>query len=113
MVASSLLASARTWLKDCGFDFPLLVDSEQSVYGQLGLGRSVVLWKMPTLIRYVEQVVAGERLLPSFEGDDLHLMGGDVLVDSKGTVLYVYFGKTTYDRPAISDLIKTLEKVAI
>lgn len=108
MVAHSILQSARTWLESCGFDFPLLVDREQTLYKTLGLGRSVSLWKMPTLIRYVEQVMSGEKLLRSFEGDDLHLMGGDLMVNSSGKLLYTYYGKTTYDRPTVSELLEQL-----
>jgi len=108
VVAHSILQSAQTWLESYGFEFPLLVDGEQTLYKTLGLGRSVSLWKMPTLIRYVEQVMSGEKLLRSFEGDDLHLMGGDLMVDSSGKLLYVYYGKTTYDRPTVSELLEQL-----
>ena len=112
MVAFSLVKSAASWVEGCGFDFPLLVDTERHLFSTLGLRRSVLaVWNMPILIHYAEQRMARIKALPSLEGDDLHQLGGDFVVDSSGKLVYTYCGKTSDDRPSVSELLSTLREM--
>ena len=109
MVAFTLVESAVTWVNDCGFDFPLVVDTERTVYVSLGLPRSVLVWTMQTLRNYAEQMVMdGTEQRNRGKGDDLHQMGGDFIVNSTGKLVFVYHGKTSYDRPSVDDLLAAL-----
>lgn len=113
MVAFSLVQSASSWVKNCGFEFPFIVDTSRSLFVSLGLRRSVLaVWNMPALIGYAEQLRAGRQLLRSLEGDDVHQLGGDFIVDSTGRLVYAYCGKTSYDRPSVSDLLAKLKEVS-
>jgi hypothetical protein len=111
MVAYSLVDTASSWVQNCGFDFPLAVDTERELYVSLGLPRSVLIWTIPTLIKYAEQLRAGIKLLTLGKGDDVHQMGGDFVVDSAGKLAYIYRGKTSYDRPLVKDLIAALKQL--
>ena len=112
MVAFSLVESASRWVQTCGFQFPLLVDTDRTLFTELGLGRSVVaVWNMQALTRYAEKVATGDKLLRSLEGDDVHQLGGDCVVDSTGKLVYVYRGRNSYDRPTIPQLLKELEQL--
>lgn len=111
MVAFTLLDTAVSWVQNCGFDFPLAVDTERELYVSLGLPRSVLIWTMPTLIKYAEQLRAGRKLLASGKGDDIYQMGGDFVVDSAGKLAYIHRGKNSYDRPAVEDLLAALKQL--
>ena len=110
MVACSLVDTASSWVQSCGFDFPLAVDTERELYVSLGLPRSVLIWTIPTLTKYAEQLRAGIKHLASGKGDDIYQMGGDFVVDSAGKLAYIYRGKTSYDRPLVKDLIAALKQ---
>lgn len=110
MVALSHLESAMAWREKYGFDFPLLVDTDKTVFRYFGLRRSVLaVWNIPSLIKYAEQLTAGIELLRSLEGDDVHQLGGDFMMDTRGQLLYVYCGQTSYDRPSVSQLLAKLQ----
>ena len=109
MVVFSAVESASQWAENSGFEYPLLVDTNRALYLALRLRRSVVIWSLSALIRYAEQLHSGVKLLRSYEGDDFHQMGGDFVVDSRGKLIYVYHGKTSYDRPTVNDLLAHLE----
>ena len=111
MVAYSLVETASSWVQSCGFDYPFAVDTERALYTSLGLPRSVLVWTIPALVKYAEQLRAGVKLLPSGKGDDIHQMGGDFIVDSSGKLAYIYRGKTSYDRPTVNNLLATLKQL--
>ena len=86
-----------------------MVDTSRALFLELGLRRSVLaVWGMLALIKYAEQLAGGGKLLRSLEGDDVHQMGGDFMVDSKGKLVYVYRGKSSYDRPSVGELLAKL-----
>ena len=90
-----------------------MVDSSRALFSGLGLRRSVLaVWGMPALIKYAEQLAGGGELLQSLEGDDVHQMGGDFMVDSTGKLVYVYRGKNSYDRPLVAELLSKLKAIS-
>lgn len=106
-MASSLVESATCWASSCGFDYPVLVDPSRFLYTYLGLRKTVVFWSnMPGLIRYAERMIAGIELR-AMEGDDIHLMGGDFMVDSLGKLIFI-FRTSTSNRPSVSELLTKL-----
>lgn len=112
-MALSSVQSAMSWAERCGFDFPLVVDSEKTVFRCLGLRRSVLaVWNMTSLIKYAEQLTAGIELQQSLEGDDIHQLGGDFMVDCGGQLLYIHRGQTSYDRPSVSQLLAKLHDLS-
>lgn len=112
VVALSHVESAVTWAEMCGFNFPLIVDTDKTVFRYFGLRRSVLaVWNIPSLIKYAEQLTAGTELLRPLAGDDIHQLGGDFMVDTRGQLLYIYRGKTSYDRPSVSQLLAKLHEL--
>ena len=90
------------------FSYPLLLDKDRKLYRQLGLRRSAAIWNVSTLVGYAEEKIAKVSGVPAYAGDDLHVMGGDYITDSRGKVVYAYSSKTQRDRPNVSDLTKFL-----
>ena len=46
------------------------------------------------------------------EQRDLYSTGGDILMDCKGNILYVYRSKTLDDRPAIQEILDAIPPCA-
>lgn len=40
--------------------------------------------------------------------NDFYQLGGDVIVDNKGKVVYIYKSKVSSDRPTVNDLLKSI-----
>lgn len=80
------------------------------LYRKFGLGRSVAaVWTIPTLLSYAEEKVAGVPPAPSYPGDDIHVLGGDFVVDSEGRVVYAYCSKFSSDRPPVEDVFVAIQ----
>lgn len=113
MVAGGIRESALDWLKLVGLtSVPLLLDSERIIYRHLGLRRSVKqTWRLATMHMYAAEYLAGVPELSSYDGDDLHLMGGDFILGSSGEVLYAYHSEDTRDRPDVSTLLEFVKSI--
>ena len=67
---------------------------------------------MRTQTWYAEAKVSGRALTKAREGDDVHQMGGDVVVDADGRVRMLYASHTPDDRPSVNDLLKVVGECA-
>lgn len=102
--------SAEKWFEHTKLTYPLLLDSDLILYRHFGLRRSVTaVWTTPTLKSYAEDKVTGVASAPSYPGDDLHVLGGDFIVDSTGKVLFAYCSKFSSDRPSLNEIFKVME----
>ena len=92
---------------------PLLLNPEKTFHHHLGCLRSIrKTWNLHTMQLYAEEKIAG---IPSavgklYSGDDLHLMGGDFILNSAGVVLYAYHQRDTRDRPNVSTLLSFIKE---
>ena len=112
VVARGTIESGLKWLENVKLPFPLLLDISLTLYRSLGLKRSVkAVWTIPTIVSYAEEKVAGVPSTPAYEGDDLHVLGGDFIVDPTGKLLYAYPSKTSSDRPSLDDVLTVLENL--
>ncbi len=111
VVARGIRESAMKWIDNNNFTFPLLLDMERRLYRVLGLRRSVLgVWRINSVLGYAEEKVAGVKGTPAYEGDDLNVMGGDFVVDSRGTLVYSYRSTNARDRPTVDELLTIVSK---
>lgn len=111
MVASNgVRDSGLEFMKSANLSFPLLLDGTREFYRHLGLKRSIkAVWSVPTLKSYAEEKVAEVPPTPALAGDDLHVLGGDFVVDREGKLVYAYPSKTSSDRPTIEQVLEELK----
>ncbi len=111
MVAHGIRESGLKWLENTQLPFPLVLDKELRLYRALGLRKSVLgVWRIDSVLGYAEERLAGVKGAPVYEGDDLHVMGGDFFVDSEGRLVYSYRSAKSRDRPSVEDLLGVLSK---
>jgi len=110
VVAAGVLASGRKWLQDYALPVPLLVNPGKELYRLLGCRRSMAVWSLGNLIGYSEDKLAGVPPSPVYEGDDVHLMGGDYMTNGEGQLVFIYHSKTPRDRPTVEQIMAALDK---
>ena len=114
MVASGNREGGLRWFKEYGSLLPMLLDQDRQMYKRNGIHRQVyVSLNLKKFIRYAEEVIAGRKMPTPYPGDNGAVIGGNVIVDSTGRLVYVYRSKDQYDRPMISDLLDCLHKLEV
>lgn len=112
MASNGIRDSGLEFIKSSKLSFPLLLDGTREFYRRLGLKRSIkAVWSVPTLKYYAEEKVAEVPPTPALLGDDLHVMGGDFVVDREGKLVYAYPSKTSSDRPTIDKVLEELKSL--
>ena len=104
--------SALKFCELINLSFQLVLDGSRQFYRLLGLKRSISnVWRVATLKGYAEEKVAGVPGTPALTGDDLHVMGGDFVVDSHGRLVFAYASKTPWDRPMVDLVLDELHSM--
>ena len=101
-------ARAREYVKRSGLRWPLLVDSNQSLYKSYGMTRGS-LWAIygpPTLWGYLKLISGGR--MPGRPGRDWRQLGGDVLIDPLGIVQVHHVSIGPHDRPTVESLLEVI-----
>jgi hypothetical protein len=81
------------------------------LYRELGFRRSFTgVWGPKSLNFYAEQKLEGRELHPSL-GQDVHMLGGDLLIDQTGRVAFPYYSRDNRDRPSIELLLRELAQL--
>lgn len=111
VVAAGTKESGKKWQEDYGLMFPLIVDPKWKLYRILDRRRSIAVWMLESIVSYSEDKVAGISPSPYYEGDDLHIMAGDYIVDDTGKLLFAYHTKTPKDRPTVDQLFTVLSGI--
>ena len=91
--------------------FPILADPERAAYRAFGLQR--LSWhrvfSLATLKLYLKLFRKG--LVRHDYGDsDVYQAGGDFLLDRSGTIYFAHRSQDPADRPALSTLLKEIDK---
>ncbi|MGI8578983.1 MAG: hypothetical protein ACR2K9_00290 [Solirubrobacteraceae bacterium] len=97
---------------DRGEDITLLGDPGRALYGAFGLERASFarVWLDPRVwLRYGSLLARGRRPRAA-QGDTLQL-GGNAILDARGTVRYVYRSRGPEDRPSVDELNAEREKM--
>lgn len=110
VVARGTEVSAKRWLESNDFPCSMVLDFEMKMYRELGLKRSVAgVWNISALVAYAEEKVAGKLDTTRYEGDDIHIMGGDFVTDSSGTLRMAYCSSDSQDRPSVDAILAALD----
>lgn len=91
-------------------DLPFLVVSNQSrqMYHAFGLRTRAILWLFDrdTIGSYARGLLHGR--LPRWPRGDLYQLGGDVVLNRGGEVVFVHRSATPADRPSVDTLVRVL-----
>lgn len=100
---------ALMWRQQTECAFTVLLDSARQLYNLIGFKRSAAkVWCIETMTYYADQLAAGRHLpqpQPDID-DDPHQMGGDIILNGSGSIVYVYRSKSASDRPSVETLLK-------
>ncbi|MPY86969.1 MAG: redoxin domain-containing protein [Luteitalea sp.] len=96
---------ARAYVDDMKISWPLLIDSDRTLYHAYGMHRARLwdLWGPGTWWAYAKELARGK--LPGRPHADTSQLGGDVLIDPSGIVRFHYVGVGPADRPSITAIL--------
>ncbi len=94
-----------------GLPFPVASDPDQKAYRDYGIGKTSFwgLWSPRVFWNYFKLVLRGRKLQHSPEPEDVHQLGGDILLDENGKILFVHVSRSPVDRPAARRILEALE----
>mmetsp|Transcript_22774 Transcript_22774/g.60143 ORF Transcript_22774/g.60143 Transcript_22774/m.60143 type:complete len:179 (+) Transcript_22774:233-769(+) len=110
--------TARRWNREVGSPFLHLIDPAAAgvpgdaggAYLAWGFRKSFVgVWAPESLRFYSDQKLGGRELHPAL-GQDVHRMGGDLLLDGEGRVVLDHYSKTNQDRPLVRETLLPLAR---
>ncbi|CAF1919559.1 unnamed protein product [Rotaria magnacalcarata] len=110
---TSSIDSVRQWKNEVECPFEIYCDSDRRLYHYFGFpGKAYArVWNVQTLDYYVEQKLNGKKLPTALDkNDDPNQMGGNVIIDQNGQVIWVYKSKSPTDRPSVKQLQCILER---
>lgn len=114
VVARGTMAGAKKWMNTYKFPFQLFLDLEMKFYRTLGLRRSAKsVWTVAALVEYAEEHLVASSPFTSYEGDDVHVMGGDFLTDFSGKLVYVHKSCVPSDRPTTEQVLSVLDAALV
>lgn len=100
---------ALLWRQETSCPYPVLLDGSRQLYKLLGFKKSVSrVYCVKTLAYYADQKAAGRAFPKPYEDvvDDPYQMGGNIVLDKDGKIVFVYRSKTASDRPSITALLQ-------
>lgn len=111
VVSYGSLEGAEFWLTQTGYEFDMVFDPERKVYQAFSLGSSFAkVMKFSNMLRYSEYHVTKRsfpQVPPQFI-EDLFQMGGDFVLDERGTVVFSYQCQSPVDRPSTEYILAAL-----
>jgi hypothetical protein len=98
---------------DRGLKVRLIADPSWSLHQALGFARGQwrTIWLSPrTIVAYLRLLGRGRR--PHRPAQDVFQLGGDVVLDARGVVTWIYRSRHPADRPAIAEIVRHLDAAA-
>jgi hypothetical protein len=89
---------------------PLLSDPNWSTYRAYGLGRASLarfLLSPRLWLAYAGLLLRGSR--PRRPTEDVHELGGDVLVDAEGGLVWIHRSESALDRPSPDEILRRVQ----
>lgn len=103
-------AALDDFLTRMGLPFPIAGDPDRRGYQAYGMlhGSGWQIWHPRTLWRYARLRLGGTRLQRPADGDDVHQLGGDFVIDGAGTLRLCHASVRPDDRPSLATLLAAL-----
>lgn len=88
--------------------FPILRDPRREGYKRFGIERrsARTIWSLGTIWYYIKRALQGK--LPGKVTADPYQLGGDVVLDADGSVLWAYRSQNPADRPSVDEILKQM-----
>lgn len=110
VVAQGTRESGVQWKRDYSLPFQLLIDRDMKFYRQFGIQRRVSLvWNLEIFTFYAAKVIEGRQDNMAYDGDDMTVMGGDVIARQSGEVIFAHIQTGQFDRPQMADFLQCLK----
>jgi len=99
---------AENYARATAFPWPILLDRSRELYHAYHMDRGGwwVIFGPSSWWGYLKLLLRGRKLRRPT--DDVHQLGGDVLIDPKGTVCLHHVGRTPIDRPSVESLLEAV-----
>ena len=97
---------AENYARATAFPWPILLDRSRELYHAYHMDRGGwwVIFGPSSWWGYLKLLLRGRKLRRPT--DDVHQLGGDVLIDPKGTVCLHHVSRTPIDRPSVESLLE-------
>lgn len=113
IIANGSREEGLVWQKEHPYKFPVLIDPEWLLYRKLGLRRYVHFLTTEVMIAYGEALVKGIPFPKlTYDDDDLCIMGGDLIVQKDGKLVYALKQHTIIQRPTVEELLLFLQQAS-
>ena len=105
LIANYDRETAMNWLIETNVDFPFYLDQTSAVYRALDFPvSSLKSWHIYTLWWYLKKAFQGHSI-PLPRGDeDISQLGGNIIVNKEGKILFLHRCERPDDRPTIGQL---------
>jgi hypothetical protein len=93
--------------------FPLLRDPRRTAYERFGIERrsGFGILQPATIVYYIKRFLQGQ--MPARVKADPYQLGGDVLIDVDGIVLWVYRSSQPADRPSVDAILREIDRAGV
>lgn len=101
-------AIAQNYAREIAFPWPIVRDETRELYRAYDMdrGSNWAVYGPQSWWGYIKLLLSGRKLrLPT---DDVHQLGGDVLIDPAGIVRVHHVGRTPIDRPTVESLLSVV-----
>ena len=98
--------AAKQWMQNANTNFPMYIDSKSDTYDMLGFHPTFSLG-LKTVFKGIGLVLTG-RSPKNIPGERPTQMGGDMITDKDGKILYLYRSVTPDDRPSVRNILNLL-----
>ena len=111
VVGNGKQETAMKWRETNKFPYQILLDSPLNLYRELGVKRSAMIWQPSNFYGFAEDFLAGKPTPIIIEGEGIHVMGGDFIVNSSGKLVFAYRMKDGIpkDRPLLEKTLNALD----
>ena len=93
-----------------GVPFPVLSDVSRRAYADFGLrrGRASKVWGWSTAKVYLRDLLVGH--LPRLPSGDLAQLGGDIVLDAEGRIVFLHRSQNPADRPTVDTVLAAIRR---
>lgn len=104
------MENLEKWKSYTNCQYQLVSDPERRLYNLFGMGCTQVYstqWAIKVTHLYAAEYIVTEDPVPLLETEpgDTFYIGGDVVVDRRGRVVYSFISPTPPDRPSVGDVL--------